>query len=77
MPSPAEAIHYGDDCWGKVMVAWKSWKEQGLTEHRNWWPELYRAYCANFGKNPDAVTASFAETYESKRADLKTVAPME
>ena len=77
MPSPAEALHYGDQCWTKVMLDWKSWKNEGLTQHRNWWPELYLAYCEKQGKKPDSNVLNFAETYEARRADLKTVVPME
>ncbi len=77
MPSPTEALHYGDQCWTKVMLDWNSWKKEGLTQHRNWWPELYLAYCQKQGKKTDADTLKFAETYEGKRADLKTVLPME
>jgi len=47
MPNAAEAVAYGDACWSKVMLDWTKWKEDGLTEHRNWWPDLYRAWCAN------------------------------
>jgi hypothetical protein len=77
MPSSAEAIHYGDECWTKVMLDWKSWKDQGLTAHRNWWTDLYLAYCEKQGKTPDSDALNYAETYEGKRADLKAVVPME
>lgn len=74
MPGAREAIDYGDECWSKVLVGWSDWKEQGLTEHRNWWPDLYQAWCDNHGIEPDARALAYAETYEGKRADLKTVA---
>jgi hypothetical protein len=48
-------------------------KKQGLTEHRNWWPELYLTWCAQRGITPDDRAEAFAETYESKRPDLKTL----
>jgi hypothetical protein len=77
MPSPAEATHYGDQCWSKVMVDWSAWRKEGLTGHRNWWPALYAAYCENHGLKPDADALNFAQTYENTRADLKTVLPAE
>ena len=75
MPGVREAIDYGDACWSKVLVGWGEWKEQGLTEHRNWWPDLYQAWCAKRGTTPDPRALAFCETYEGKRADLKTITP--
>jgi hypothetical protein len=74
MPSPAEAVHYGDECWSKVLADWQSWKDAGLTGHRNWWPDLYRAYCRHKGIEPDPKVLAYDTTYEGKRADLKQVA---
>jgi hypothetical protein len=74
MASPSEAIHYGDQCWSKVLVGWKNWKDEGLTEHRNWWPDLYRAYCRYKGIEPDPKVLAYDTSYETKRADLKQVA---
>jgi hypothetical protein len=73
MPSAKEAIDYGDECWAKVLVGWSDWKKQGLTEHRNWWPELYRTWCEKSGRKPDPQALAFEETYEGKRPDLKTL----
>lgn len=66
-----EALAYGDRCWTKVLSHWQAYKDQGLTEHRNWWPELYRQACANWGQEPDPAALAFCETYEDKRADLQ------
>lgn len=74
MASASEAVHYGDECWSKVLVGWKHWKDEGLTQHRNWWPDLYRAYCKHKGIEPDPKILAFDTTYENKRADLKQVA---
>ena len=74
MASASEAVHYGDECWSKVLVGWKNWKDEGLTEHRNWWPDLYRAYCQRKGIEPDPKILAYDTTYEGKRADLKQVA---
>ena len=66
-----EALSYGDTCWSKVLSHWRDYRDQGLTEHRNWWPEIYAKACQKWGKNPDPKALAFCETYEDKRADLE------
>ncbi len=68
-----EALAYGDKCWSKVLSHWRAYREQGLTEHRNWWPEFYTLACEKWGKSPDPAALAFCETYESSRADLKNI----
>ncbi|MEI8309695.1 MAG: hypothetical protein WCH98_02960, partial [Verrucomicrobiota bacterium] len=75
MGSAAEAVAFGDECWSRVLSAWKIWKEAGLTEHRNWWPDLYIAWCRESGQTPDPDVLAFHVSYEDKRADLKEIAP--
>ncbi len=69
-----EAVEWGDRCWSKVLMGWREWKEQGLTQHRNWWPELYRSACEKWGTPPDPKVAAYNTSYETTRADLKTLA---
>ncbi len=71
--SPKEAVDFGDRAWSKVLVGWRQWRDEGLTNHRNWWPDVYGAYCATRGVAPDQDVLAFAESYEGKRADLKTL----
>jgi len=71
--SQMEAMAYGDKAWSKVLVDWKKWQEDGLTEHRNWWPEVYRAACRHWGVDPDPQVLAYNTTYENTRADLKEV----
>jgi hypothetical protein len=66
-----EAIGFGDACWTKVLINWASYREKGLTQHRNWWPDLYRAACERWGVAPDPKVLAFNTTYEKTRADLK------
>lgn len=73
MPDAAEAVAYGDRSWSKVLMGWGQWKEGGFTSHRNWWPDLYRAYCKREGIIPDPQALAFAVTYEKQRSDLKQV----
>ncbi len=71
MASSHEAIENGDKCWAQVMQNWEGLRTKGLTQHRNWWPELYTEYCKKVGKTPDPETLAYAISYEGKRADLK------
>ena len=74
MPSHVEALRYGDRCWSKVLVDWEQWRRDGLTAHENWWPALYRAFCASRGETPDPEVETFDVSYQASRADLKPVA---
>ena len=69
-----EATGFGDACWSKVLMNWSSWREQGLTQHRNWWPDVYRAACQQWGVEPDPQVLAFNTSYEKTRADLKDLA---
>jgi hypothetical protein len=74
MPGAREAVDYGDACWSKVMLNWGAWKRDGLTAHRNWWPDIYRAACARAGLPVREEALAFATSYECTRADLKPLA---
>ena len=69
--NPQEAVRYGDECWSRVLMNWESWREQGLTQHRNWWPDLYRQACEHWGIEPDPAVLAYSTTYQTVRADLK------
>jgi len=73
MPSPHEAVVYGDRCWSKVLMGWEEWKRAGLTAHENWWPGLYREYCERNGVEPDPNAVAFNISYQSVRADLARI----
>jgi hypothetical protein len=66
-----QAVRYGDECWSKVLMNWENWRQQGLTQHRNWWPDLYQAACRSWGREPDARVLAYDTTYQAVRADLK------
>lgn len=66
-----EALAWGDRCWTKVLSHWHEYRASGLTEHHNWWPDLYRAACARWGTPPDPAALAFDTSYASTRADLK------
>jgi hypothetical protein len=69
-----EALDYGDAAWSKILSNWTTVKEQGLTQHENWWPAVYESMCRSLGDKPDPAALAFDETYEGKRADLQRVA---
>ncbi len=66
-----EALAYGDRCWTKVVSQWHAYKEQGLTTHKNWWPDLYRDACKQWNVIPDPLALQYNTTYEDSRADLQ------
>ena len=67
------ALAYGDRCWSKVLSHWRTYLDQGLTEHLNWWPDIYQAACQHWGVTPDPVALAFDTTYETIRADLADI----
>ena len=69
--NPQEGVRYGDQCWSRVLMNWENWRQQGLTQHRNWWPDLYREACRRWGVEPDPKVLAYATTYQTVRADLK------
>jgi hypothetical protein len=70
---PKEAVKYGDECWSRVLMGWESWRQEGLTQHRNWWPEVYREACQRWGTEPDPKVLGYNTTYQEVRADLKNI----
>ncbi|MFO1499716.1 MAG: hypothetical protein U1G07_15205 [Verrucomicrobiota bacterium] len=67
------AVSYGDQCWSKVLMDWGKWRDLQLTEHRNWWPDVYREACRRWGIEPDPDVLAYSTSYEAVRADLKTI----
>jgi hypothetical protein len=68
---PKDAVRYGDECWSKVLMGWRQWRDEGLTQHRNWWPDVYLAACEAWGEKPVPRVLAYNTTYETVRADLK------
>jgi hypothetical protein len=68
-----KAVQYGDECWSKVLMGWETWREKGLTQHRNWWPGAYTEACARWGQQPDPKILNYSTTYQTVRADLKNL----
>jgi hypothetical protein len=69
-----DALAYGDACWSRILSNWAAVRDQGLTKHENWWPNIYRQACKTWAIEPDPRVLAFNETYETKRADLEAVA---
>jgi len=72
-PSTKEATAYGDENWSKVLIDWTAYKHAGLTQHENWWPQLYLAACQRWGREPDPRALAYDTSYEAARADLKDI----
>jgi hypothetical protein len=71
--SAQEAVRYGDECWSRVLMSWESWRERGLTQHRNWWPKVYEDACRHWGCQPDPKVLAYSTSYQTVRADLKNL----
>ena len=71
--SQADALAVGDAAWSRAMMNWEQWRQQGLTEHRNWWPKIYRKACQHWGVEPDPKLLEYNITYQGTRSDLKDV----
>jgi hypothetical protein len=71
--NPKAAIDYGDDCWSRVLMDWNQYRKDSKTEHRNWWPDLYSAACKAWNIEPDPNVMRFSTSYETVRADLRTI----
>jgi hypothetical protein len=67
----AEVLKFGDTVWSKALTDWSAWRDQGLTEHANWWPSLYEQACAHWGIAPDPELLAYHKTYENLRPDMK------
>ena len=70
---PKEAVEYGDQCWSRVLMDWGKYKEDGESEHRNWWPDCYRAACEAKGETPEEIVVAYDTSYKEVRADLKNL----
>lgn len=71
--SPSEALAYGDKLRSLMLIDWAKWRDKGLTEHRNWWPEIYKAACKHWGVEPNPDLLAYQVTYEDMREDLKSI----
>ena len=71
--SQQKAMAVGDEAWSRALVHWGKWKDDGLTQHRNWWPEIYRQACRHWGIEPDPAVLQYSTSYEHTRADLKEI----
>jgi hypothetical protein len=69
-----KALDFGDVAWSKILSNWKEVKDRGLTEHANWWPDVYDQACRAAGVEPDPAVRAYATTYDNSRADLQRVA---
>lgn len=68
-----DALDYGDKCWTKIVSNWSEVRDTGLTQHENWWPAIYQDACNSWDVEVDPKVLAYATSYESSRADLKTV----
>jgi hypothetical protein len=56
-----------------VVDNWQAWRDQGLTQHANWWPTVYQSACRTWNVTPDPRVLEYSTSYEAVRADLREV----
>ncbi|GGW36077.1 hypothetical protein [Arenibacter certesii] len=66
-----QTMEFGSCAWDKAYEDWGKWKEEGLTEHQNWWPKVYSDTCGKMGVVPDPKVLAYNVSYEDARADQK------
>jgi hypothetical protein len=69
-----EAIEYGNRSWSKALMdSYDKFQQAGLTEHKNWWPEIYSQACQHWGIEPDPEILAYDVNYRDTRPDRKAV----
>lgn len=68
-----KAVAFGDQSWASITNNWEKVRDDGLTQHENWWPALYRQACAARGMDPDPKVLAFNTSYQGTRMDQKVV----
>lgn len=70
--SQQEAMEYGNKAWSKVLKdSYDKFEKSGLTQHRNWWPEIYSQACKSWGIEQDEKVTAFDVNYRDTRPDRK------
>ncbi len=66
------AMDYGSNAWSEALTdTYDEHREQGLTQHENWWPRVYQQACRHWNITPDPGTLAYSTTYRNSRADQK------
>jgi hypothetical protein len=65
-----EAMDFGDQAWSKITSNWTTVRDQGLTQHENWWPVIYAQACEVANRPPEPDVMGFDESYQGQRADI-------
>ncbi len=65
-----EAMEFGNKSWSKALSdSFDSFEKDKLTEHKNWWPEIYKQACKHWGIQPDPKVLSYDTSYRESRPD--------
>ena len=68
-----KAVAFGDQSWASITNNWEQVRDEGLTQHENWWPALYRQACEARGIEPDPKALAFNVSYQGTRMDQKNL----
>jgi len=70
--SQTDAVKYGNECvYRGFLQHVAAYKPAGLTEHNNWWPDLYRAACEHWDIEPEKAVLEYKEFYDTGNPNQK------
>lgn len=67
-----ETMEQGNKAWSVALAdAYDRFENEGLTQHENWWPEVYKQACKFWKIEPDESIVAYNTSYRDLRADRK------
>jgi hypothetical protein len=67
-----EAMEKGNKAWSAALAnSYDRFEREGLSNHENWWPEIYQDACRFWNITPDAAVLAYNSSYRNSRADRK------
>jgi hypothetical protein len=67
-----EAMERGNKAWSEALAnSYDRFEREGLSNHDNWWPEIYQNACRFWNITPDKEVLAYNTSYRNTRADRK------
>jgi hypothetical protein len=73
-PNPKDASRFGEAAWAKVPSADAEFADRSLSDHRNWWPEVYAQACRARGVEPDPEALAYPGRPTAPLPDVASIA---
>jgi hypothetical protein len=74
--STEEALKVGEEeMWKQLRNCYNESLAAGKTNHENWWPTYYSAYCQKYGKMPDPEALAYNRSYQPGGVEVEDVIP--